>query len=147
MMNSLDHSSFRGHYEAVTASIRLVRRSVTGYLSGHGVDPSTIERVTLALSELCTNAVEAADGVPQSFRVEAEVTGGGDVRCLVANRASLRDLPAPEDWGPTDPMAPRGRGLAIVRSVADELTVAGSDGEVLLEALFRADPPTRFGQH
>lgn len=138
MTNSLDRSSFREQFDSVTSSVRVVRRSVAGFLFARGVDSSTIDRVTLALSELCTNAVEAADGVPQSFRVEADVTGDGDVRCLVANRASLGDLPAPDRWGPSDPMAARGRGLAIVRSVADDLTVMGTDGELILEARFRS---------
>ena len=37
-------------------------------------------------------------------------------------------------------MAARGRGLAIVRSVADDFTVMGSDDEVILEARFRSQP-------
>lgn len=146
-MNSLNHSTFHESFESVTSSVRLARRSIAGYLVERGIDASTIERVTLAVSELCTNAVEAAHGESQSFRVEAEVSELGEVRCLVANTASLRDLPAPDRWGPSDPMAPRGRGLAIVRNVADDLIVAALDGEVVLEARFRMRPAAGTTAH
>ncbi len=76
----------------------------------------------LAVSELVTNAVEHAHSGPVRVRLEAI---DHIVRVEVASRRGAHPVVIPSD--PPPPAEMRGRGLAIVREVADRMGVVAED--------------------
>ena len=92
-----------------------------------GVGESVADRVRIAAGELLGNAVAHGPGspfwlewIPDAEGGELRIVGGGAVAAEAFQQAKL---PATEST--------RGRGLYIVRAVADTLTV-GPDGTVRL---------------
>lgn len=100
--------------EASTVSV--VRDVAVGALYRLSVAAADIEDIRLALSEACTNVIEHS-GVDDQYEVQLEVDGD---RCEIRVIDSGRGLDSAEvEKGLPDPMSPRGRGLAIIRSVVD----------------------------
>lgn len=117
-------------------SVRDVRREVESALKPL-LPAETIRDVVLIVSELCTNAIEAAPdgagevvvrvGVPssRSCTVEVEDCGGG---------FSLEETRVPADEADET-----GRGLSIVQWVADDLEVERHPRRTVVRALLRND--------
>ncbi|MEU7799997.1 ATP-binding protein [Micromonospora arborensis] len=108
----------------VATDVRALRGFVSAGALARGLPPDRVELLTLAISELATNTLQ-------------HTTGGGRVRlwadsgqlfCDVVDqgptRAFGRDMPAVD--------AIRGRGLAIVERVCDEVAVLTSPGETVV---------------
>ncbi len=95
-------------FQADAGSIADARRFVAGAIERS--HPALSEAVTLAVSELATNAVRYG-GTDYSVAVQEVPTG---VRVAVSDRGGGRA--APKDPAPSDP---RGRGLKIVGAIAD----------------------------
>ncbi len=112
-------------YEGGSASLNTARAAVADLVASAGADPESVERARLLVSELITNAVEASPGEP--YELDATVE-----RALltveVRNRARSRDLPPENQWHPDDVLAARGRGLSIVKALADQVSVRELDG-------------------
>ena len=109
---------------------RSVRPGVSCARSCPRTATRSAESLALMLSELATNAVQHA---ATEFEVAVElIDGGRSVRVSVTDTAE--GFPTPEAAAPD---APRGRGLHIVSSLADDWGVdvqkdpAGQDGVVL----------------
>ncbi|MFI0816902.1 ATP-binding protein [Streptomyces sp. NPDC021098] len=122
------------------AGVRAARQWMRGDLSRTGVSDSVIDDAVLILSELLSNAwrhgspwrsapgggtVRAAWSVDEDDRVMVEVTDGG---------GPTRPLPAKPSV-----TARGGRGLNIIRSLADDWGVRDGTGEVTVWALLPAD--------
>jgi serine/threonine-protein kinase RsbW len=103
------------HYAEATDLAR-VRRFVQSGARALGLPERRAELLTLAVSELATNTLQHTDGGGQ-VRIG---TDAGWLVCDVVDRGPLRilgrDMPAAG--------AVRGRGLAIVERICDEVTVA-----------------------
>lgn len=113
-------------------SIGEARDFIRGVLRGDAVDEETIDDVTLAVSELVTNAVRHGSGGSVAVRIE---TTPEEVVCVV--RSTGGPLPDPATWTSAGVNGPTGRGLAIVRALADDV-VAEVDGPfVELRCSFR----------
>lgn len=112
--------------------------------------------VVLAVSEAAANAVEAqADGRAEvelrcrfgGDEVEVEIedrgpgldptTVPGPVTAAVAVTTGAAPPPAPADEAPGPVAGERGRGLALMRKLADDLTVQGSAGGTRVRLLLR----------
>lgn len=115
--------SFRG----ATASIGSARTGVVSWLDGLAVDDPRGD-VALVVSELCSNAVEAAPDRP--FRVDGAIDGP-KLTLRVTNQGSPDDIPAPNDTTPSHPLAARGRGLQIVAAVVDSFEVSAAPGHAV----------------
>ncbi|MBU2668450.1 ATP-binding protein [Actinoplanes bogorensis] len=104
-----------------------VREFVRDRAAGLGLPEERAELLILAVSELATNTLQHTDGGGRvrvwssGGRVICDVTDGGALRPLG------RDMPAAD--------ALRGRGLAIVERICDEVAVetAGDSTRVRLE--------------
>ena len=107
----------------------LSRLALSGLARAYPFDPDVLADLKLAITEACGNAVrhayedEAEDGpVTVSFRVDAET-----LEVLVEDRGSGLVSPDREWTMPEEPES--GMGLAIIRTVVDELEVSrGDDG-------------------
>jgi anti-sigma regulatory factor (Ser/Thr protein kinase) len=133
-MESADGLRQRGERDFVstTESIGDARDFVRMVLRDDAVDEATIDDVTLAVSELVTNAVGHGAGGPVTVRIE---TAPDEVVCVV--RSGGGPLPDPATWTSPGASGLTGRGLAIVRAVADTV-VAEADGlVVVLRCSFR----------
>jgi anti-sigma regulatory factor (Ser/Thr protein kinase) len=108
---------------AEPGDVAAVRSFVRAAAEERGLAPIRVEMLVLAVSELTSNTLQ-------------HTTGGGVVRlwsddhhvvCEVADRGMVRSF---GQMPPAD--SPRGRGLAIVQRVVDEVSTAtGPDGTVV----------------
>lgn len=107
--------------EAASSSVGPARRSVDAWLRARGHGSRSRRSVTLVVSELVTNALQASPGSTLGLRVTDDVERGV-VQIAVSNPISGQaGLPDRSDWGPESPDAPRGRGLEIVASLASRV--------------------------
>ena len=134
MVNTTSPAMNREYAGDVT-TLRSARRDVVDFLLELGANSQTVERASLIASELASNAIQAAPGVPYHLRI----------RILDPNAASLSIRnhtggglpPAHDKWRPVDELAMRGRGLSIVDSLSDEVSVEVDGEEVTVTAWFR----------
>jgi PAS domain S-box-containing protein len=119
-------------------SARVARRVVAAGLVGH-LAPEDIDAARLAVSELVTNAYRYGrrTGEGPGLRVLA---GDGRVRLEVRNRGRGFDFPS----RPHDLLAESGRGLDVVRTVADSAGVDEEDGTVSVWCTFSVRAPATF---
>ncbi len=112
-------------YAGGSASLNDARGAVAGLVAAVGAGSETVERARLLVSELTSNAVQAAPDEP--YQLTASVDQ--DVLVVeVRNRGDVEDLPAEGRWKLEDVLAARGRGLSIVEALADRVTVSAIDG-------------------
>jgi anti-sigma regulatory factor (Ser/Thr protein kinase) len=108
-------------YDGTSRTLRTARTEVVGCLSERGVNEDLLERAELVLSELATNAVQAAPGNP--FTLQLALGGDGTLVLAVTSRTHNGGPPPRREWGPENVLAPSGRGLMIVDQLADYLHV------------------------
>jgi anti-sigma regulatory factor (Ser/Thr protein kinase) len=106
-----------GDYDAVPGSLALVRHKLRRWLAALLVTDDDEQALIVAASEVATNCVEHAYhwGERGSIRVQANLTTRGDALLVISDHGRWR-TPAPSS---TD----RGRGLAMVADVMEELTI------------------------
>lgn len=118
---------------------RLVRRASTEA----DADPAVVDDLQLIASELFTNAVEHGDGTVVTVRVVArDATIGVSVE-----NVGRRAVAPSEHWTVSAPDARSGRGLGIVRRLADAVDVVVDDTSLRITAWVdartaRLDVPT-----
>lgn len=112
-------------FENVAAARRFVAERLTERLNGVGVDQCVVDDLRLAASELVTNAVEHGNHLP--VVVELEVDTG--VVSLSVTSHSPQDRVAPvSEWAVAGAGQITGRGLGIVRTLADGVSVSRGGG-------------------
>lgn len=110
------------------------RSAVQRWLTLAGADQSGIAEATLVVSELISNACEHGAGAP--VVLDGRVRDGG-VSIAVSNSVDAGAfLVSPEEWKMPEPLATRGRGLAIVANLADRVQVRRQRSHVQIEAFF-----------
>ena len=99
--------------------LAIARRFVRSTLAD--IDPDALADLQLATSELVTNAIEHGTGDPITITITC-----GDRSATVAVRSSGRspDLGPPSTWNVAPPDEVTGRGLGIVQTLADHITVS-----------------------
>jgi serine/threonine-protein kinase RsbW len=114
--------------------LKSVRDELRSWLVAAGVPPFDHDAVLLACSEAVANAIEhayGADGEGQ-VHVRAAIVGGA-VELTVHDRGR---------WQEPDPRSDRGRGLALIETVADEVTIAYDGGTtVTIRRALRGERP------
>lgn len=134
--------------------VALVRQFVSLLASSRQLlDEERIDNLKLAVSEACTNAIEAYhDPTGQHVRIRwrtgddrlevgVEDSGPGfDLRRLPRSRAprlSERREPARRPRLPAE----RGLGIRLIRSLVDEVTFQPTDQGTAVRLVMRCDPP------
>lgn len=112
---------FQRAYDGITSTLCVARRDLVGWLAARGFDEDLRDRAALVLSELATNAVQAAPGRDYDVRVHEGRNGSAVV--TVTSHTDYGRPPPRDQWGPVTPLALRGRGLLIVDELADEVCV------------------------
>ena len=109
---------------ATVAALPAVRRAVTQWVDPLGLDEDEVGALQVVVSELVANAVEASR--PDDL-VSVRLIDRIDVVVVEVANPSGRSKPVPIP-PMADPLASRGRGLAIVRSLSTGLVLAEVDG-------------------
>ncbi|MGA7758210.1 MAG: ATP-binding protein [Ilumatobacteraceae bacterium] len=124
-------TSHTRHFAAASESIGAARDLVRDAVAGTQLDHATVTDLQLAVSELVTNAVVHGNGAS----IAVEVTVAPDViTCAVASDGQT--LPEVSSWvAPVDGRS-SGRGLSIVRALADAVTVDVDDDRVVVRCTF-----------
>jgi anti-sigma regulatory factor (Ser/Thr protein kinase) len=114
-------------------TISRVRRAVASWLGHQPLHDDDAGTVQVVVSELVANAVEAShEGEEIGVRL-ARRDGAVSVEVL---NPSQRSAPVPIP-AMADPMATRGRGLAIVGSLAEQLSLVEEDGNTVARCRVR----------
>lgn len=125
-----------GTYKGETATPNMARHDVDGWLQANGADDATRRSVVLVVSELTTNAVQAAPA--HDYDVHVEFTTDSLIAIRVRNDIITTTVPERADWHPIEQLAARGWGLSIVDHLADSVDVDESDADtVTVTALVR----------
>ena len=115
------HVVLSREYDGSTPTLRAARTDVVWCLSERGVNQDLQERAELVLSELASNAVQAAPGNP--FRLHLALSGDGELVLAVTSHTHNGEPPPRREWGPVNVLAPSGRGLMIVDHLAERVDV------------------------
>ncbi|AKN69060.1 ATP-binding protein [Streptomyces sp. PBH53] len=117
------------HLRREAASVPLARRLLIGTMETAGVDPEISYDLSVALSEACANAVEhggdAAPGVSEAYRVTAYLDGE---KCRIEVADTGPGFTRPLDPRPARPDAEHGRGLCLIRELADHVHIGAKPG-------------------
>ncbi|MGW8630259.1 ATP-binding protein [Streptomyces sp. NPDC055793] len=123
------------HLRREAASVPLARRLLIGTMESAGVDPDISFDLSVALSEACANAVEhggdGAGGPTEAYRVTAYLDGE---RCHIEVSDTGPGFPAaapgrPGSVGrPVSADAESGRGLCLIRELADHVQIGNEPG-------------------
>ncbi|GGZ10022.1 ATP-binding protein [Streptomyces flaveolus] len=117
------------HLRREAASVPLARRLLIGTMETAGVDPEISYDLSVALSEACANAVEhggdTARGASEAYRVTAYLDGE---KCRIEVTDSGPGFARPQDPRPARPDAEHGRGLCLIRELADHVHIGPKPG-------------------
>lgn len=125
-----DDMRVRREYRAASATIASARADAATWAAASGAEHDVVDQLMLIVSELATNAVEAGgesytlwlDASPDRWTVS------------VINDAAVEALPPRSDWGPSEVLAERGRGLSIVDALSSRVIVDEADGRLRVTA-------------
>jgi anti-sigma regulatory factor (Ser/Thr protein kinase) len=124
---------------AEVESLPELRRSLARWLAPQGLSEGDLGSVQVVMSELVANAIEASDPRdPVEVRVRML---RNSISVEVRNR-SHRDHPVPIP-SMADPLAPRGRGLAIVGTLTKDLSLREIDGYTVAIGTLRLAPAAK----
>jgi anti-sigma regulatory factor (Ser/Thr protein kinase) len=119
------------HLRTVESSVTALRRGLSAFLDTVGLSDDEFYDLILAVSEAATNAVEHAQHPTEPFfDVSAEVDDGR-VTIVVHDHGR---------WLPPRSSLYRGRGLAMMRVLADTTVEAGTHGTTVTIRNHRASP-------
>ena len=118
-------------------TVALIRGAVTSTLSLFGVDDECVEDIRLALSEACTNVIEHAHATDE-YEVRVQMD---DNQCEISvkNNGNGFDFAALEGQMPGGESA-RGRGVAIMRAVMDQVRFSSEPREGTIVHLVKREP-------
>ncbi|CAN5365538.1 hypothetical protein BH23ACT3_BH23ACT3_15210 [soil metagenome] len=112
---------------ADTANVGKARRFVRRVLSECGAD-AVVADLELVASELVTNAVEHGNGDDIDITVTCD--GGRQVTVTVTSHGGTDNVGPSDEWRVAEPGSITGRGLGIVRDLADHIDVRKRTGEL-----------------
>ncbi len=96
-----------------------------------GMPEDVVVDAQLIASELVTNAIEHGVGGPVTVVVQRGVDA---VAVAIESVGPAPDVGAVDDWRVADAEEISGRGLGIVRALADEVAVTRSPGRLVITA-------------
>lgn len=119
---------FRRHELTSAADVAAVRSEFRHWLSSLTDDEERVAEVTIVLSELGSNAVEATPEHRPPARVEAWLASTG---CTIEVRNHLGDSTTSDPvWDLDDPLRSGGRGLMLVSVFTDDVEIEAENDEV-----------------
>ena len=118
-------------FPSVPPSTHAAREFVVGELRRASASDRTVANFELIVSELVTNSVQYGNGAEIVVGVDAVTDGWYTVSISSGVDGVLPPLD-PTAWKVADAEMRNGRGLGIVRSLADDLSVALSDGRLVI---------------
>ncbi len=128
MSTSNPDRRFERHDLASTEDLAAVRAEFSQWLSSLTADSERVAEVTIVLSELGANAVEATPEHRPPARVEAWLADAG---CTIEVRNHLDGTDAIDRrLDLQDPLRPGGRGLLLVSAFADDVEIEAGDQTV-----------------
>lgn len=118
------------HLRREAASVPLARRLLLGTMETAGVDPDISYDLSVALTEACANAVEhGGDGTygapSEAYRVTAYLDGE---KCRIEVADSGPGFTASVPVRQARPDAEHGRGLCLIRELADHVHIGDKPG-------------------
>ena len=117
------------------------RHAVRDFLLAHGVDEPTVEELVLCVEEACTNAIRHS-GCPDAGEVSLSIRDHL-VEICVKDRGKGLDLAAIDLAREPELMGLGGRGLYLIKSLADELELTNEGGACVLSASAAPRPLSR----
>ena len=124
---------FGGQTSSIRAARLFVRQAAAEVLDLAGPESDLPGNLELAVSELVTNAIE--HGLEEPVTVIVAATAG----TVVVSVRSVRTpsgIADPSTWASPLPALRTGRGLAIVRSISDEVSVDADEATVTVHCTF-----------
>lgn len=122
--------SLEREYPGVAGSLRAARGEVTSWAKDAGLDGVPAETVSLVVSELAAQALQAAPG--HAFGVVVYVNATHVV--VQVHRSTAGDGPAPSSVRLFDAVARQEQSLAVVAALADEVEAVAQDDGVVTTA-------------
>ncbi|MFE9448680.1 ATP-binding protein [Streptomyces sp. NPDC006739] len=118
------------HLRREAASVPLARRLLIGTMETAGVDPDISYDLSVALSEACANAVEHGGdathgGSSEAYRVTAYLDGE---KCRIEVTDSGPGFTRAPGVRPARTDAEHGRGLCLIRELADHVHIGSKPG-------------------
>lgn len=117
------------HLRREAASVPLARRLLLGTMETAGVDPDISYDLSVALSEACANAVEHGGdrtrGASEAYRVTAYLDGE---KCRIEVTDSGPGFARPPAVRAPRADAEHGRGLCLIRELADHVHIGDKPG-------------------
>ncbi len=114
--------------EAHMANVSAARRFVRSELEGR-VPADAVTDLMLATSELVTNAFEHGEPKPVSLTVRSNRE---EASITVVSAGEGSRVPDVDDWKTAQADRISGRGLGIVREIADDVKVERTGGKVAI---------------
>jgi len=114
---------------ALAEELLPLRRQLRRWLAARGANEREIAAMTLATQEACANAVEHAYGLADATFHLAAVHDGPAIEIVVRDRGQWRP-PRGEN---------RGRGMALMRALVDDVEVTRHDGGTTVRLLRRLE--------
>lgn len=130
----------RRDYDGDLRTLQRARRDVVDWLADHGANEATQEGAALIVSELASNAIQASPG--STYSVELSKVDNDHATISVRNKPIDRLPPPRETWRTAGQLSLRelslrGRGLAIVDSLSEDVTLEQLGGELIVTALLQ----------
>lgn len=132
-------TSSRRHRMVFASGVSTARDARTFVTSTMAQEPAAraMEAARLIVSELVSNAVQhggPADEIIVELDLSSSLWVGIEV---IGGRDELQSVASPSEWSVASPDQPTGRGLGIVRSLAEEVGLATRDGFVVVRCRVR----------
>lgn len=124
----------RYRFSPSTVTIPLARHLLADWIGYQPIEPSCHDDLLFVATELCTNAIQASSGAPGSLELRAAIEADA-VTIEVEDDGGGYELDAGEEA--PDPEVSSGRGLFLVRSLTDEITVNRRDGRTVTRCVRR----------
>lgn len=130
----VERRTFAGQNTSIGEARRFVRDVAAQVVDGADVGGD----IELAVSELVTNAVEYGGEEPVTVAVEL-TADPPTVTISVRSVRTPSSIADPSTWAGPLPAVRTGRGLAIVRSISDHVSVDADESSVTVHCSFRID--------
>ena len=127
----------RHSYPSALASVGAARRFAAAVLTAGGASDAVVDDCRLVISEMVANVVEHGDGTGLDVCVDLDVAAHWVVTVECAASTSASALSDSARWTLADPSHVSGRGLAIVRSLVDQIAITSTDGRLTFLCLLR----------
>lgn len=117
------HLDFALNLPKEAETVALVRAAITNTLTLFGVSEECVEDIRLAVSEACNNVVSHAER-DDEYEIDVHVD---ELECAIDVRNTGHGFDAATlDGVMPDPLSPRGRGVAIMKTLMDSVNMTSS---------------------